>query len=85
MNGKTLCPACGECLRHAANVDGHYVPKAGDAVMCFICGEASVYDDAVPTKLRVPTEDEAEAINEHPDFLRIHEAWAAMRAQHILH
>jgi len=85
-NGQTLapvCPHCGESMRHAANVDGLYVPKTGDAVLCFSCGVVSVFDIEIQGCLRPPTDNESRRIAEHPDLVRLRDAWNKMRDENV--
>lgn len=80
-----VCPHCRALMCHAANRDGAYSPKRGDALMCFQCGEVSVFDPGIEGHLRLPTEQEARLISKNPDFMRARDAWNKARAETPTH
>jgi hypothetical protein len=64
----TICPHCDALSNHQTPVsEGIDTPENGDASICAACGEVSVFDDACPTNLRLPTDDEQAEITACPE------------------
>lgn len=62
----SICPICLAHHEAAANTESQDMPSDGDVSICIVCHGISVYELALPGKLRFPTDDELEVIMADP-------------------
>lgn len=66
-----ICPFCENVSNDQVPYpdDGATEPRNGDASICGQCGEVAVFDNAAPTGLRVPIDEEQRNFATNPDVI----------------
>lgn len=69
-----LCLGCGAANdRTTETSESGRKPEAGDATICVSCGQASIFNEDL--SLRLPTEEENQALARNEHFQKIRKAW----------
>ena len=63
---ETACPYCGRINDQHSSSDGTRVPHPGAISLCWGCGGLAIFTE---TGVRLPTPDELEECEAHPDVI----------------
>jgi len=77
----SVCPICLAHHEATANTQGQDMATDGDVTVCIVCGGISVYDFALPGKLRFPTDEELEVIKADPRLSMIQWAMGVVKTR----
>lgn len=69
------CPTCGYKMDGATSYEGR-TPHPDSVSICIQCTTPSMFDESL--QLRNLTEEETEALNNDPEFIRLQQAIAAV-------
>ena len=71
------CPHCGKEFTGHMNASGEEPPKPGDASICIVCANLSIFDATL--RLRKPTDEEKREALDDPLFARATSAVLRLR------
>ena len=81
---KARCPICGARHDGTANTVDDLPPQDGNLALCIVCGGISIYELALPEKLRFPTDAELVEIMNDPDIAELQRAHREVIRRHGL-